>query len=78
MEKEQFNARIPKDLKSAALTASARLGWNNEELVKLAFSHFFGSRDTMIKAKRGLAVKVAKELNLTFKEPEVQDQGIAA
>jgi antitoxin component of RelBE/YafQ-DinJ toxin-antitoxin module len=62
MKKEQFNVRIPAELKSAAVTVAARLGWSNEEICKIALANLMGSQDDLVLAQRRLAMKVAKDL----------------
>ncbi len=77
IEKEQFNVRINKGLKISAVTLAARLNWSNEAIAELAFKTLLGSTDRVVTEQRKLAQRVAKELNLTFDQPEAM-LGLAA
>ena len=72
VEKEQFNTRLPADLKRAVVTAAAALGWSYEEMSEIAMATLLGSPDAIINAKRRKVMETAKSLRLSFERAGLQ------
>ncbi len=77
MEKEQFNVRLPVELKRAAAAVAGALGWSNQELVHVALAELLGRRDELVIVKRKMALQAAKHLKVSFKDADSQSVGLA-
>ena len=75
MKKEQFNTRIPSDLKRGLRIVSAVLDWTVEDVTEIALASLFGSKDKTVIAKRHQVESVAKQLSLSFNGPAPPPQG---
>lgn len=72
MEKEQLNARVRREFRQVIGKLADECNFTNEELVEVAFAALIGTKDTIIEAKRAMAASKARELNLSFEEPDHQ------
>jgi hypothetical protein len=63
-EKKQHNTRIPMPVYDAEQKVRARLDWTADEIAEVAYASLFGSRDSLIVAKRQKIKKAFKELGL--------------
>ncbi len=70
--KEQFNARVRKEVRDVADKLSNELNFTNEELVEVMLAALIGTKDNVIDAKRVMAQMKAKELSLSFEAAERQ------
>lgn len=76
IEKLQFNARLRGEVRQVADKLSDACNFTNEELVEVAFAALIGTKDTVIEAKRAMAVMKAKELRLSFERANGQSVSI--
>lgn len=70
--KEQFNVRIPSNLKETAVAIAEALRFSREEMAEIAWASLFGTQDAEILAKRQKVEKLVKELGLSFDFSERQ------
>jgi len=76
-EKTQFNVRIPRALKSNTVTVAARLGLSQEDMAQMGLKLLFGIADKLTLKKTKMARAMAKELHLSFNDPEHQMAGFS-
>lgn len=77
-EKQQFNTRIPADLKRGTRIVAAALDWTVEDITEVALASLFGTKDRLILAKKERVEQAAKSLSLSFRIGESQHLAIAA
>lgn len=75
-EIKQFNTRIPGSLRDAAAAVCDHLGWTRDEFGEVAVATLLGSSDGLIREKRKKIVEAARELSLSFNDPQGQLPGI--
>lgn len=80
MEKTQFNARVQKGLKQAAVQVAEAGDFTTEEIVEIALANLFGTQDELMVAKRNKVQRIVAQLNLklSFKGPQLLLVGIGS
>jgi hypothetical protein len=72
MGKTQFNVRIKPVMKDAAIKVAEASEFTRDDIVEAALVALFGTQDKWLLAKRDRVQQIAKDLNLSFKDPDRQ------
>ena len=75
-QKEQFNTRIPVDLKRGMRIIAVAMDWTVEDMMEVAVRTLVGAADHETEAKLKQVRDAAKALNLSFSLPGLQPAGV--
>ena len=76
IQKEQFNTRIPVDLKRGMRIIAVAMDWTVEDMTEVAMRTVLGAADHEPEAKLKAVRGKAKALNLSFSLPDLQPAGL--